>query len=232
MRYDRQIGYIGEEGQMKLKDSTVTIVGCGGLGCSAVTQLAIAGVGHLRIVDMDVISDSNLNRQFVHCNKEGSKVASMWDWISKISDAQVTCFDERLTDDNADGIIEGSDIVIDCLDNNISRSVLNRAILRKGIPLVHGGVNRMYGQVTLIIPGRTPCLDCIMTSDDGDKQVIGAAASVIGSIQAAEAIKYITGKGVTLEGRLLTVDLEKDVFNVIGIKRRKDCRSCHTFSTA
>lgn len=89
----------------------------------------------------------------------------------------------------------------------------------------------MYGQVMLMTPGRTACLDCIMTKDDDDKQVIGAAASVIGSIQAAEAIKYITGKGTTLEGRLLTVDLENDEFKVIPISRRKGCKSCQTFSS-
>ncbi len=231
MRYERQIGYLGEDGQKKLQNATVTVAGCGGLGCNVITQLAIAGIGRIRIIDMDTISESNLNRQFVHCGNNGSKVKSMSEWIGRISEAEVEEFDERIDDDNIDRMIDGSDIIIDCLDNNSARSIINRAALRKDIPLIHGGVNRMYGQVMLMTPGRTACLDCIMTKDDDDKQVIGAAASVIGSIQAAEAIKFITGKGTTLEGRLLTIDLENDVFKVIPISRRKDCKSCQTFSS-
>ena len=231
MRYERQIEYLGEDGQKRLQNATVTVAGCGGLGCNVITQLAIAGIGRIRIIDMDTISESNLNRQFVHCGNDGSKVKSMSEWIGKISEAEVEEFDERIDDNNIERMIDGSDIIIDCLDNNSARSILNKVSLRKNIPLIHGGVNRMYGQVMLMIPGRTACLDCIMTKDDDDKQVIGAAASVIGSIQAAEAIKYITGKGTTLEGRLLTVDLENDEFKVIPISRRKDCKSCQTFSS-
>ena len=231
MRYERQIGYLGEDGQKRLRDSVVTIAGCGGLGCSAVTQLAMAGVGNLRIIDGDTISESNLNRQFVHCGNEGPKTTSMAAWIDRISDAKVTEYPCLIDDDKIDGMIEGSDIIIDCLDNNRTRSILNRAAIRMNIPIIHGAVNRMYGQVMLMVPGRTACLDCILGKDNDDKQVIGAAASVIGSIQAAEAIKFITGIGKSLEGKLLTVDLENDSFNVIELKRRKDCVSCQTFSS-
>lgn len=232
MRYERQIDYLGSDGQQRLSDATVAIAGCGGLATTVITQLAVAGVGHMRIIDFDTVTDSNYNRQFVYCGKQGRKVELMGEWIASLNDVDVTVFNGRLDDSNVDAFLKGADIVVDCFDNNQSRSLLNRYAVKNRIPLVHGGCNRMYGQVTTVIPGRTPCLECLLTKGDGDRQVVGAAVSAIASVQASEVIKYITGKGRLLEGRLLTMDLENGEFTTIDIKRRKDCPVCdQTFSS-
>lgn len=226
MRFERQIPVIGEDGQKRLRDSTVAVAGCGGLGCNVITQLCMAGIGNIRIIDSDTISDSNLNRQFVHCGKEGSKVESMTEWIHRISDTDVTAFDERLTDENCVDFADGADIIMDCLDNNDSRMILNRYAVAKRIPLVHGAVNAMFGQVFLMIPGETACLSCFLGKDGGDGSSIGAAVSAIASVQAMEAIKYITGKGELSKGELISIDLEKNSFRRIPISRRSGCQTC------
>ena len=226
MRFERQIPVIGVDGQRRLRDSTVAVAGCGGLGCNVITQLCLAGIGNIRIIDSDVISESNLNRQFVHCGKEGSKVRSMAEWIRRISDTEVTSFDERLTDDSCQHFAEGADIIVDCLDNNASRMILNRFALSNDVPLVHGAVNGMFGQVFLMVPGETACLSCFLGKDGGDGSNIGAAVSAIASVQAMEAIKFLTGKGELSKGELISIDLEKNSFRRIPIFGRDDCQTC------
>lgn len=229
-RFERQIPVFSQKGQEKIFDSSIAVVGCGGLGCNVITQLALAGVGHLIIVDFDTISESNLNRQFVHSGKYGKKTNSMKEWVSKISsESEVTVFDERICSDNTADIITKADIVVDCTDNNDSRLILNDTILRNNIPLVHGAVEGMFGQITVIIPGETPCLGCFLGKGTNSSLSVGACVSVIGSIQSMETLKLITGKGDILKGRLLTVNMEKNIFEIVDIKRKRNCIHCQTY---
>lgn len=228
MRFDRQIPIFGEEGQKKICSSHVAIAGCGGLGCNVTTNLVSAGVRKMTIIDFDEISESNLNRQFVYAGKEGRKVSVMKEWILSLApDAEVTAIDGRLCEDNAETFLNGADIAVDCLDDNASRMILNDAVLRKNMPLVHGAIDSMYGQVTVVIPGRTPCLGCILRKRRPSTiPSVSSAVSFIASIQSNEVLKLITGKGNVLAGKLFIADLENMVFDRIDVKKNPDCEHC------
>lgn len=227
MRYSRQLPLFGEDGQRRIGEAHVAVAGCGGLGSNVITQLSLAGVGNITIIDGDVIEGSNLNRQFVHCGNSGPKVRSMEDWIRRINpDVKVRAMNSMLCDDNIDEFLSSADIAVDCLDNNDSRLLLNKGCVERRIPLVHGGINRMYGQITFIEPGVTPCLSCILGKGDGERISVGSAVATIGSIEANEVLKYITGIGENLKGQLLSIDLSTDTFEKVPINRKKDCPVC------
>ncbi len=227
MRYSRQLPLFGEDGQRRIGEAHVAVAGCGGLGSNVITQLSSAGVGNITIIDGDVIEESNLNRQFVHCGNSGPKVRSMEDWIRRINpNVKVRAMDSLLCDDNIDEFLSSADIAVDCLDNNDSRLLLNKGCVERRIPLVHGGINRMYGQITFIEPGVTPCLSCILGKGDGERISVGSAVATIGSIEANEVLKYITGIGENLKGQLLSINLSTDTFEKVPINRKKDCPVC------
>ena len=227
MRYSRQLPLFGKEGQKALNNVHVAVAGCGGLGSNVITQLCMAGVKHFSLIDNDVIEESNLNRQFVHCGKTGKKVLSMKDWILHIDpEAEVTVHNYCLTSNTVKDFLDGADIAVDCLDSNESRLILNEECVKNHIPLVHGGVSGMYGQVTFILPGFTPCLSCILGKGDGEKVSLGSAVSVIGSIQANEVIKYVTGTGKNLKGELLIINLSENTFEKVPISRKTGCPVC------
>lgn len=227
MRYSRQIPIIGDDGQKRIEQAHVAVAGCGGLGSNVITQLSIAGVGNFTIIDGDVIEESNLNRQFVHCGNSGSKAMSMKDWILRNNpDAKVKVMDVSLNEENVNEFISSAEIVVDCLDNNETRSLLNDACVKRNIPMVHGGINGMYGQVTFIKPGITPCLSCFLGKGDNERSSIGSAVAVIGSIEANEVLKYITGVGEVLTNQLLLIDLLSNSFEKVPINRREDCPVC------
>ncbi|MFA6803018.1 MAG: HesA/MoeB/ThiF family protein [Candidatus Methanomethylophilaceae archaeon] len=228
-RFSRQIPIFGDSGQRRIENATVAIVGCGGLGCNVITQLALAGVGRMVLIDDDVPTESNMNRQFIYAgNMKDTKVVSSGEWVRKLSsETEVVLCPERLTDHNSVSLIETCDVVIDCLDSIDSRLVLNRAILESNRILVHGGVDSFHGQVTTIIPGSTPCLNCILGKDTGEvKPSVSSMVALIGSLQANEALKLITGKGETLAGKLLTVDSEDNCFRLIPIAKNPACTAC------
>ena len=166
-RFSRQIPMFGDGGQERIANAKVAIVGCGGLGCNVMTQLALAGIGGMVLIDDDVPTESNMNRQFIYAgNMNEKKVVSSGEWVKKISpETEIVLCKERLTDQNSVELIEMCDVVIDCLDSVESRLVLNRAVLRSRKTLIHGGVDSFHGQVTTIIPGSTPCLNCILGKD-------------------------------------------------------------------
>lgn len=162
MRYSRQISLIGEKGQKKLKDSRVTVVGCGGLGTFVSLLLVSAGVGNIRLVDGDVPSESNFNRQFMYPGEEGYKAEILDKKLKDINeDVGIETVCEFLDEDNGDVIVKGSDVIADCLDSLDARLTLNGFAVLNGIPLSHGGIDGLFGQVTLVIPGKTPCLQCL-----------------------------------------------------------------------
>lgn len=230
MRYSGQIGLLGTEGQKKLEDSFVTVVGCGGLGTFVSLFLVSAGVGRIRLVDGDVPSESNFNRQFFYPGTKGFKADILAKKLKEVNDSvtiEPVC--EYLDGKNGNRITEGSDIVADCLDSLESRLILNKFAVNRNIPLSHGGVDGFLGQVTLVIPGKTPCLECIFgnMNDVGEApKSLSSPVSMIASVQATDIIKYITGIGETLAGSLLTISMDSNSYNKVGISKNPECPVC------
>ncbi|HOD15714.1 MAG TPA: HesA/MoeB/ThiF family protein [Spirochaetota bacterium] len=231
--YSRQLGLPGwgTDTQNKLKASTVFIAGAGGLGSPVLFYLAAAGVGTLLVCDSDDVDLTNLNRQILHSfNSIGSnKVESARKTILGLNPF-VNFFPvkTRITSSNAERLVGESDIIIDCLDNFKARRVLNNVSVNKNIPMVHAGVSEMRGQITFLHPPETPCLSCFLPMNDTKKKnnIVGATAGVMGSLQALEAIKYLTGIGQPLKNRLLFWDGVSMNFETIGIRKNPRCRIC------
>lgn len=205
--YQRQIllPELGEAGQEKLAASSVMVCGCGGLGSPALLYLAALGIGRLGLLDGDVISYSNLNRQVLYGRSDVGrrKAEAAAERIRFLNpDIKLDVYAEYLTEENASSLLSGYDLALDCLDNFPSRFILNDACVSLGIPFIHGGVNRLRGQTMTVIPGRTACLRCLFPDgaedapDTDDKAIIGATAGVIASLQVTEAFKYLTGQPV------------------------------------
>jgi len=232
-RYDRQIRItgFGEAGQKKLKDAKVFIAGAGGLGFPISVYLVAAGVGTLRIVDNDVVELNNLNRQLLHWDKDVGrrKVESALEKLQQINPrVKVEVYDEEITEDNVLTLTVGVDAIVDALDNYAARYALNRASLEKKIPFFHGAVHGLMGQATTIIPGQTACLRCIIPAAPPRETfpILGAVAGTIGTIQATEVIKYLTGMGNLLKNRLLIYDgLYMEFYN-LEVKRNPECPDC------
>lgn len=228
-RLDRQLPVFGEAGQRRISTAKVAVAGCGGLGCGVIKDLVLAGVKCFSLIDCDTISESNLNRQFIYFGHEGSKAEAAADWIRAIEpEAKIKVICARLDDSNCSDFLDGCDIAIDCLDSVESRLVLNRGIVAAKMTAVHAGVAGMHGQVTVIVPGITPCIECLSPSRSpkGPVPSVGSVVSVISSIESTEALKYLSGTGRTLAGRLLTYDASSGEFAVTAVKRRLDCPAC------
>lgn len=205
--YQRQIllPELGEAGQEKLAASSVLVCGCGGLGSPALLYLAALGIGRLGLLDGDVVSYSNLNRQVLYGRSDVGrrKAEAAAERIRFLNpDIKLDVYAEYLTEENASSLLSGYDLALDCLDNFPSRFILNDACVSLGIPFIHGGVNRLRGQTMTVIPGRTACLRCLFPDgaegapETEDKAIIGATAGVIASLQVTEAFKYLTGQPV------------------------------------
>ena len=232
-RYDRQmmIKGFGAEGQQKLKSARVIIAGSGGLGSPISIYLAVAGVGSITVVDYDTVALSNLNRQINFWNKDidRKKVDSASEKLSAINpDIVINPVSDKIDESNAGEIIGDNDLIVDAMDNIPTRLLLNRVAIEKNIPIFHGAVYGFDGRVTTIIPGQTPCLRCLYPRIPPPSKfpVVGVAPAVIGCIQAAEVIKYITGLGELLAGRILMYDGLKSKFVHLDVKRRSGCDAC------
>jgi molybdopterin/thiamine biosynthesis adenylyltransferase len=231
--YARHLGMRswGTDVQEKLKSAKVFIAGTGGLGSPVLFYLAAAGAGNLSVCDSDTIDITNLNRQILHTFERigGDKVDS-----AKLSIAErnpfvaVKALRERITVKNAETMIAGSDLIIDCLDNFETRHVINRVSVKLHIPMLHAGVSEFGGQLTFLQPPETPCLACFMNMKDkkGINYITGATAGVIGSLQAVEAIKYLAGFGPSLKNRVLFWDGMSMKFETINVKRNPRCSVC------
>ena len=218
-RYQRHLllPEIGDEGQMKLLDSKVLCIGAGGLGSPASLYLAAAGVGTLGIVDMDVVDESNLQRQILH-NQDRvgeAKVDSAKKTLTSLNrDVDVITYNMRLSADNIEEIISAYDVVVDGTDNFPIRYILNDASAKTGIPVVHGSIFRFEGQVTVFDPKVGPTYrDMVpeppppeLAPSCAEAGVLGVLPGIIGSLQGLEAIKILLDLGNTLVGRLLTFD--------------------------
>lgn len=234
IRYSRQImikGW-GEAAQLKVKASRVAVIGIGGLGSPASLYLAAAGVGYLRLIDCDAVDLSNLNRQVLHWSIDlgRPKVESAAMKLTRLNpDIAVDPVNEALTIDNVAQLLKGIDVVVDGLDNLQSRFIVNEVCVGLRIPYVYGAVYGMEGFLTTIVPGEGPCLRCIYPSATAATEtfpVLGTAPGVIGSLEAAEALKLITGLGSPAVGRLIVYDGELMHFDEIAVKKDEGCPVC------
>jgi len=213
MRFERQLPIFGEEGQQRIMNSVVGVVGCGGLGVNVITQLCMAGVSHFILCDHQTPELSNLNRQFIYSAGDyRTKAVISAEWVLALNpSSEVQANSEPLSAENGD-LFQGCDILVDCLDNFESRMILSDLAERMNVPLVHGGVSGYDGQIAICIPGKTKSLrDMIgtMKSPEGPVPSIGAAVSTIASMEALEVLNIISGKGSDSEGKLITVDMRK-----------------------
>ena len=232
-RYSRQIelqGW-GAEGQERLLGSRVFVAGVGGLGCPAAVYLACAGVGEIVVCDGHVVERSNLNRQFLYnrddLTKPKAPVAAAQ--LRRLNpDITVTPVIAEINRSTAEGLLEGADLILDCLDNPETRIALNRAAIARGIPLVYAAVAEYTGYLSFLNPPATPCMECFVggTRPSVDPPVPGCTAGTLGALEAMEALKFLTGTGETLAGRLLIVEGAVPSFDVIELTRAPRCPAC------
>ncbi len=238
-RYQRHLllPEVGEEGQQKLLDAKVLLLGAGGLGSPAALYLAAAGVGTIGIIDMDVVDESNLQRQILHnLDRIGDrKVDSAKKTLTLLNpDIDVVTYDTRLGADNVLDIIDGYDVIVDGTDNFPTRYLVNDASLLKRIPVVHGSIFRFEGQATVFHPYVGPCYRCMIPEPPpaelapscAEAGVLGVLPGIIGSIQAMEAIKLILGLGDSLAGRILSYDSMEQSFRTFKVRRDPQCPAC------
>lgn len=231
IRYNRQLKIpdFGEEGQKKLKGSHIIIAGVGGLGCASATYLTAAGVGHITIVDFDTVELSNLNRQILYWEDEigERKVAVAQRKLSKLNPAvEITPIFAKIMEENVLSLIDGAQVVVDGLDNSVTRLVVNSACIKQKIPYIYGGVSRLRGMITTIIPGQTPCLACLSPEGAGGLGVLGITPALIANLQALETIKLLTGHSPSLAGKLLLFNGDDMKFQVREIRRNESCPVC------
>ncbi|MBK5269232.1 MAG: molybdopterin-synthase adenylyltransferase MoeB [Acidimicrobiia bacterium] len=228
---------VGEKGQQRLLDSKVAIIGAGGLGSPVALYLAAAGVGHIAIVDHDVVDLSNLQRQILHgVDRIGlAKVDSARQTIAGINpDVEVTTHRVQLQASNALELLSDCDLIIDGADNFPTRYLINDASLNLRIPVVHGSIFRFEGQVSVFVPYTGPCYRCLfaqppppeLSPNCAEAGVFGVLPGIIGSIQAMEAIKLLLGVGDLLAGRLLLYDALEQDFSTVRLNRNPACPAC------
>ena len=228
---------VGEKGQQRLLDSKVAIVGAGGLGSPVALYLAAAGVGHLGIIDHDVVDLSNLQRQILHgVDRIGRpKVDSARQTIAGINpDVEVVAHEIQIQAANALELLAGYDLIVDGADNFPTRYLINDASLHLRIPVVHGSIFRFEGQASVFVPYKGPCYRCLfaqppppeLSPNCAEAGVFGVLPGIIGSIQAMEAIKALLGLGDLLAGRLLIYDALEQEFSTVKVRRNPDCPAC------
>jgi molybdopterin/thiamine biosynthesis adenylyltransferase/rhodanese-related sulfurtransferase len=239
-RYSRHllIPEVGIEGQLKLLESRILLIGAGGLGSPASLYLAAAGVGTLGIVDDDEVDATNLQRQIVHSTERlgESKAESAKRTIRALNpDVTVQVFNERLTSENVDRILnEGWDVIVDGADNFPTRYLLNDASIWHDVPVVHGSIFRFEGQVTVFKPHEGPCYRCLfpqppppeLAPSCAEGGVLGVLPGIVGSLQANEALKLAMGIGDSLVGRLLLFDALAPSFTEVKLRRDPSCPVC------
>ena len=239
LRYSRHLimPEVGIEGQQKLKDAGILLIGAGGLGSPLGLYLAAAGVGRLGIVDFDTVDFTNLQRQIIHRTEDVGrlKVESAKERLNAVNpDVQVTTYNVKISRDNILELIAPYDVVIDGTDNFPTRYLVNDACIFQKKPNVYGSIFRFDGQATVFYPFRGPCYRCLypeppppgMVPSCAEGGVLGVLPGIIGVIQATEAIKLILGRGEPLIGRLLLYNALKMEFREVGLKRDPACPVC------
>jgi len=238
-RYKRNILLcgVGEEGQQKLLDSKVLVVGTGGLGSPAGLYLAAAGVGAIGLVDADRVDMSNLQRQIIHSTGDlgAVKVESAKESINALNPGvRVETYNIRANAGNIGQVVSEYDFVVDCTDNFPAKFLLNDACWFEGKGFCHAGVLGYEGQMMTIIPGESACYRCVFDGppekgqvpDCSQVGVFGVLPGVIGTLQATEAIKYLLGIGELVTDSLLTYNALTMEFRKVTVKRNANCRLC------
>ena len=234
-RYFRQliIPEIGEEGQKKLQESKVLVVGVGGLGSPVSLYLGAAGIGTIGLLDSDIVDISNLQRQIIHSTIDvgKAKVYSGQETLNSLNpNVKVVTFNLLLAPENAIDVIKNFDVIVACVDNLDTRYLLNQICLELNKPLVEGGVFNWDGTVHTIMKGQGPCYNCLYPQKrktDNIPGVIGPIVGIIGSIQAMEVIKIILGTGKLLTDRMLLVDGLNANITEIQLEINQDCQLCN-----
>ena len=238
-RYNRHLllREVGMEGQKKLWNAKVLIVGTGGLGSPAALYLAAAGIGTMGVADGDRVDMSNLQRQVIHHTPDVGrlKVESAAEKIRALNpDVKLTLIPERITAKNASVLFKPYDFVVDATDNFPSKFLINDACVLAGVPFSHAGVLRFQGQTMTVIPGKSACYRCVFEAPPPDGAVpstsqvgvLGSIAGMLGILQATETIKFITGAGNLLTDCLLTFDSLMMNFRRVPLKKNPRCAVC------
>jgi len=237
--YSRQIilKELGSKGQRRLADSKVAVVGLGGLGTVSSLYLALAGVGHLRLIDQDTVELDNLHRQVLYDSRDLSypKVEVSAKRLRKANPhVRVEPVPENVNSGNVERLLSGIDCVVDGLDNMHTRYLVNRVCAKLEIPYVFGAAIGVEGNLTVFAPPETPCLECVFPGIDDSllsscdiRGVLSATPGIIGTMQAMETIKTLSGMGTTLKGKLLICDFSDMYFATIDVFKRSNCPVCH-----
>ena len=240
--YSRQtiLKEFGKKSQAKLLRSRVAVIGLGGLGTVSSLYLTLAGVGQLRVIDQDTVELANLHRQILYAPEDLGypKVEVAAKRLSRMNPTvKVEPVAENFNADNAKKLLSGVDCAVDGLDNMRSRYLVNRSCAKWGIPYVFGAAIGVEGNLSVFQPPETPCLECFLPDVDDAfmegcdvRGVLGATAGIIGSMQAMETIKVLTGMGSTLKGKLMICDFADMYFSTIDISRRPGCTACRGVS--
>jgi adenylyltransferase/sulfurtransferase len=236
--YSRQtiLKELGRKGQRKLAQSKVAVVGLGGLGTVSSLYLALAGVGHLRLIDQDTVELDNLHRQVLY-GPDDLRYPKVEVAAKKLEETnpfvKVEAISENLNASNVEKLLSGVDCVVDGLDNMHTRYLVNRACASLGVPYVFGAAIGVEGNLSVFAVPETPCLECVFPNvADSDlmscdiRGVLGATPGIIGSMEAMEAIKVLTGIGSPLKGKLLICDFSDMYFTMIDVHKRADCSAC------
>jgi adenylyltransferase/sulfurtransferase len=238
-RYARHLNIpeIGEAGQLKLKSSSVLVVGAGGLGSASISYLAAAGIGKIGVVDSDKVELSNLQRQILHgmstlqIEKVKSVQKRIWDLNPKVKIAGIHA---RVAQNNVEELLADYPIVVDATDNIESRYIINQACVKLGRTFIYGAIYQFYGQMSVFDASRGPCFQCVFRQKPSETQklanrgvgVVGALPGVIGSMQALEAIKLLVGFGTPAIGKLLLFDGLDLKFQTVSAEKDPTCPIC------
>jgi molybdopterin-synthase adenylyltransferase len=238
-RYDRNIILkdVGVEGQLKILNSKILIIGTGGLGSPALLYLAAAGIGNLGLADYDNVDISNLQRQIIHSTPDigKPKVISAKEKIEKLNpDVNIKTFNMLINASNIRDLIKEYDFIIDGTDNFAAKFLINDACIMEKKPFSHGGVLRFEGQTITVIPGISTCYRCIfgkmppknLVPSCSQAGILGSVAGIVGTIQATEALKFITGAGQLLLNELLVFDAKSFDFRKVKVNMNPDCKIC------
>jgi adenylyltransferase/sulfurtransferase len=238
--YSRQtiLKEFGNKGQKKLSQSRIAVVGLGGLGTVSSLYLALAGVGHMRLIDQDVVESANLHRQILYTPEDVNypKVEISAKRLSKTNPfIDVEPVPENVNANNVEKLLSGVDCVVDGLDNLRTRYLVNKTCVDLKIPYVFGAAIGVEGNLSVFHSPDTPCLECVLSGVDDNylqtcdiRGVLGATAGIIGTMQAMETIKVLTGMGSPLKGKLLICDFSDMYFSTIDVYKREGCPACQS----
>ena len=228
---------IGSEGQRRLSEAKIAVVGAGGLGTVSSLYLALAGVGYLRLIDQDTIEIQNLHRQILYTvdDLHYPKVEVAAERLCKLNPLlQVEPISENVNAGNVERLLAGMDCVVDGLDNMRTRYLVNHACVKLKVPYVFGAAIGMEGNLSVFSSPETPCLECVLPNlSDSDLQtcntrgVLGATPGIVGAMQAMETIKLISGAGSPLKGKLVVCDFNDMSFATVDVSRNANCSACH-----